>query len=60
MCLCLFQATNGAGLTSQIVSRAVIIDTSPPIAGHVYDVTADNPTTDVDFQVTPNKYLQSA
>ena len=33
------------------VSRAVIVDTSPPIAGHVYDVTSTQ-TTDADYMVS--------
>ncbi|KAI0242789.1 hypothetical protein LSAT2_011095 [Lamellibrachia satsuma] len=34
------QAVNRVGLTAVTTSRAVIVDASPPIAGHVYDVTS--------------------
>ena len=34
------------------VSRAVIVDASPPMAGHVYDVTTNTQTTDADYTVS--------
>ena len=34
------------------VSRAVVVDASPPIAGHVYDVTSTQAKTDADYMVS--------
>ena len=47
-----FQAVNRVGLTAVTTSRAVIVDASPPAAGHVYDVIDDTQTTDVDYTVS--------
>ncbi|KAI0232203.1 hypothetical protein LSAT2_017453, partial [Lamellibrachia satsuma] len=43
------QAVNRVDLTAVTTSRAVIVDASPPIAGHVYDVTTNTQTTDTDY-----------
>ena len=40
------------GLTAVTRSRAVIVDASPPIAGHVYDVTTNTQTRDTDYMVS--------
>ncbi|KAK2183533.1 hypothetical protein NP493_308g03123 [Ridgeia piscesae] len=49
------QAVNRVGLTAVATSRAVIVDASPPAAGHVYDVIDDTQTTDVDYTTVSTK-----
>ncbi|KAK3101903.1 hypothetical protein FSP39_007221, partial [Pinctada imbricata] len=46
------KAYNKAGLMSLATSWAFVVDTTPPIGGHVYDGKSTNPVTrkDVDFQ----------
>ncbi|KAK3099491.1 hypothetical protein FSP39_005250, partial [Pinctada imbricata] len=46
------KAHNKAGLMSQATSWAYVVDTTPPVAGHVYDGKPINPVTrkDDDFQ----------
>ncbi|KAK3100189.1 hypothetical protein FSP39_015958 [Pinctada imbricata] len=46
------KAHNKAGLMSQATSWAYVVDTTPPVAGHVYDGKPTNPVTrkDDDFQ----------
>ncbi|KAK2158684.1 hypothetical protein NP493_1763g00001 [Ridgeia piscesae] len=43
------QAVNRVGLTAVTTSRAVIVDTTSPLAGHVYDVISDGQNTDSDY-----------
>ena len=39
------------GLTTVTTSRAVIVDASSPVAGHIYDITKASQTTDSDYTV---------
>ena len=55
--LTILQAVNGVGLTAVTTSRAVIVDMSSPVAGHVYDVISDGQTNDSDYTVCITTYV---
>ncbi|XP_070562336.1 uncharacterized protein [Ptychodera flava] len=44
------RAYNGAGLSTIASSQAIVIDTSPPNAGFVYDGAPGNSNKDIDYQ----------
>ena len=46
-----FQAVNRVGLIAVSTSSAVVVDGSPPVAGHVYDVINASHTNDIDYTV---------
>ena len=48
----LFQAVNRVGLVSTTSSSGIMVDSSPPVLGHVYDVIDDAQTKDADYTVS--------
>ena len=48
----LFQAVNRVGLVSTTSSNGIMVDSSPPVLGHVYDVIDDGQTKDADYTVS--------
>ena len=47
----MFQAVNRVGLIAVATTSAVVVDGSPPVAGHVYDVINASHTKDIDYTV---------